>query len=64
MYVAQWPWHSYEDVKCQGNITYPCPMECFKQLFTIPILEMWCYFYFIFISSIIPHGILHGSDLA
>lgn len=51
VYVVRLPWqHIYEDFKCHENIAYPCLMECFEQLFTIPFSEMWCYFYFIFIT--------------
>ncbi|OBS82443.1 hypothetical protein A6R68_23568, partial [Neotoma lepida] len=50
VYVVRMPWyHIYEDFKCHENIPYSCLMECFEQTFTIPVSEMWCYFYFIFI---------------
>ncbi|XP_036036707.1 uncharacterized protein LOC118579510 [Onychomys torridus] len=50
VYVVRMPWyHIYEDFKCHGNIPYPCLMECFEQMFAIPVSELWCYFYFIFI---------------
>lgn len=52
LYVVRIPWQQiYDDFSCHGNITYPCLMECFEQLFTISIPEMWCFFYFICITT-------------
>lgn len=52
LYVVRIPWQQiYDDFYCHGNITYPCLMECFEQLFTISISEMWCFFYFICITT-------------
>lgn len=51
MNVVQVHWINLrEEFKCHGNITYPCFVECFEQLFSIPIIGMWYYFYFIFIA--------------
>lgn len=51
MNVVQVHWiNLHEEFKCHGNITYTCFVECFEQLFSIPIIEMWYYFYFIFIA--------------
>lgn len=51
MNVVQVRWiNLHEEFKCHGNITYPCFVECFEQLFSIPIIGMWYYFYFIFIA--------------
>lgn len=49
--VVQLPWNNiHEEFNCHGNITYLCLVECFEQLFSIPITGMWYYFYFIFIA--------------
>lgn len=51
MNVVQVHWiNLHEEFKCHGNITYPCFVECFEQLFSISIIGMWYYFYFIFIA--------------
>nr|XP_015859972.1 uncharacterized protein LOC107402338 [Peromyscus maniculatus bairdii]XP_042129907.1 uncharacterized protein LOC107402338 [Peromyscus maniculatus bairdii]XP_042129908.1 uncharacterized protein LOC107402338 [Peromyscus maniculatus bairdii] len=51
IYVVQVPWHKIrEEFNCLGNSTYPCLVECYEQLFSIPITGMWYYFYFIFIA--------------
>lgn len=51
MYVVQVHWNkNHEDFNCHGNITRSCRVECFEELFSIPITGMWYYFYFIFIT--------------
>ncbi|KAL6088567.1 hypothetical protein STEG23_030561 [Scotinomys teguina] len=51
MYVVQVSWDNiHEEFTCHGNITTPCLVECYEQLFSIPITGMWYYFYFLFIT--------------
>lgn len=50
VYMVRLPWyHLYDDFKCHESIAYPCLTECFEQVFSIPITEMWGYCYFLFI---------------
>ncbi|EGW09373.1 hypothetical protein I79_006565 [Cricetulus griseus] len=51
MYVVQLPWNKiHEEFDCHGNISRCCVVECFEQLFSIPITGMWYYFYFLFLA--------------
>lgn len=64
MNVVQVHWiNLHEEFKCHGNITYPCFVECFEQLFSISIIEMLLLLLYLH-SLVLSHGILHGSDSA
>lgn len=51
LYMVRMPWSSiHEHFQCHGNITYACLTECFERRFSSPVVGIWYFFFFVFLS--------------